>query len=108
MHGRFRAPVSPPERHLEAKEIEEPVMTPKERSVASKEKEEKTTVAYKQPNAFRRYINETVGELRKVSWPTRREATNLTIVVVVVTLVMSLYLGFLDFVFLRLFALILT
>jgi preprotein translocase subunit SecE len=82
-------------------------MTPKERSVATKEKEEKS-VAYKQPNAFRRYINETVGELRKVSWPTRREATNLTLVVVVVTLVMSLYLGLLDFIFLRLFALILT
>ncbi len=73
--------------------------------MASKEKEEKTG-AYKQPNAIRRYINETVGELRKVSWPTRKEATNLTIVVLVVMLVMSIYLGLLDFVFLRLFALL--
>lgn len=74
--------------------------------MATKEKEEKTTVAYKQPNAIRRYFNETIGELRKVSWPTRREATNLTLVVVAVTLVMSLYLGLLDFVFLRLFSLL--
>lgn len=73
--------------------------------MASKEKEEKTG-AYKQPNAIRRYINETVGELRKVSWPTRKEATNLTIVVLVVMLVMSFYLGLLDFIFLRLFALL--
>lgn len=83
-------------------------MTPKERSVASKEKEEKTAVAYKQPNAFRRYINETVGELRKVSWPTRREATNLTLVVVAVTFIMSLYLGFLDYIFQELIALLLV
>ena len=76
--------------------------------MASKEKEEKTTVAYKQPNAIRRYFNETVGELRKVSWPTRREATNLTLVVVVVTLAMSLYLGLLDYIFLELFAQLFT
>lgn len=75
--------------------------------MASKEKEEKS-VAFKQPNALRRYINETVGELRKVTWPTRREAVNLTIVVIAVTFVMSLYLGLLDFLFLRLFALILS
>jgi preprotein translocase subunit SecE len=76
--------------------------------VASREKEEKTPVAYKQPNAFRRYINETIGELRKVSWPTRREATNLTLVVVAVTFIMSIYLGLLDLITQRLFALILV
>lgn len=76
--------------------------------MATKEKEEKVATTYKQPNAIRRYINETVGELRKVSWPTRREAINLTLVVVAVTFVMSLYLGLLDFIFLRLFALLLS
>jgi len=76
--------------------------------VAGKEKEEKAVTTYKQPNAVRRYFNETVGELRKVSWPTRREAINLTLVVVAVTFAMSIYLGFLDFIFLRLFALLLT
>jgi len=45
-------------------------------------------------------------ELRKVTWPTRKEATNLTIVVVIVTFSMSIILGFLDLVFSRLFALI--
>ena len=61
----------------------------------------------RQPNAIRRFINETIGELRKVSWPTRREATNLTIVVLIVTVSMSLFLGLLDFLFSRFFGLLL-
>jgi preprotein translocase subunit SecE len=71
-----------------------------------KEKKEEKAISYKQPNAIQRYIAETVGELRKVSWPTRKEATNLTVVVLVVTLVMSMYLGLLDLIFTRLFALL--
>ncbi len=62
-------------------------------------KEEKSS-AQKKPNIFqrmissiRRYFNETIGELRKVSWPTRREAWYLTVVVLVVTIVMSIFLG---------------
>ena len=65
------------------------------------------TVERKQPNAIQRYYRETIGELRKVNWPTRQEATNLTIVVLIVTVSMSAVLGFLDFVFSRFFALIL-
>ena len=65
------------------------------------------TVERKQPNAIQRYYRETVGELRKVNWPTRQEATNLTIVVLIVTVSMSALLGFLDFLFSRFFALIL-
>lgn len=71
-----------------------------------KEKKEEKPVAYKQPNAIQRYFAETIGELRKVSWPTRKEATNLTLVVLVVTFVMSMYLGLLDLIFTRLFALL--
>lgn len=71
-----------------------------------KEKQEEKAVAYKQPNAIQRYFNETIGELRKVSWPTRKEATNLTLVVLVVTFTMSMYLGLLDLIFTRLFALL--
>ena len=69
-------------------------------------KKEEKSVARKQPNAIKRYFTETIGELRKVSWPTRKEATNLTIVVLVVTLTMSALLGFLDFIFSRFFALL--
>lgn len=61
----------------------------------------------KKPNAIQRYFRETIGELRKVSWPTRQETINLTIVVVVVLVVMSAFLGTLDFLFFRMFSLIL-
>jgi preprotein translocase subunit SecE len=61
----------------------------------------------KQQNAISRYFRETIGELRKVTWPTRKEATNLTIVVLIVVTVMSLFLGVLDFIYTRFFILIL-
>lgn len=64
-------------------------------------------VERKEPNAIQRYFNETVGELRKVSWPTPKEAKNLTIVVIAVMVIMSAFLGILDLVFAKLFALIL-
>lgn len=65
-------------------------------------------VVNRQPNRFKKYINETIGELRKVSWPTRKEATNLTIVVLIVTFGMSAFLGLLDFIFSKLFALLMA
>jgi len=70
-------------------------------------KAEKTAVERRQPNAIQRYFRETIGELRKVNWPTWQEAKNLTIIVLIVTLSMSAFLGFLDFIFTQLFALLL-
>ncbi len=64
-------------------------------------------VARKRENAVQRFIRETTGELRKVSWPTRQEATNLTIVVLMVIVVMSSLLGILDFLYSRVFVLLL-
>lgn len=60
----------------------------------------------RQPNAFVRFFRETVGELRKVSWPTREEASRLTIIVLVVLVVMGSLLGVLDFLFSKLIGLI--
>jgi preprotein translocase subunit SecE len=71
--------------------------------VAKKEVRKSTR---QQPNAIQRYINETIGELRKVSWPTRKEATNLTIIVIVVTVGMGLFLGLFDFIYSKVFALL--
>ncbi len=62
--------------------------------------------ARKQPNFITRYLRETVGELRKVSWPTRQEATSLTIVVLIVIAVMSTFLGVLDMIYSRFFILL--
>ncbi len=54
-----------------------------------------------------RYLRETRAELRKVSWPTQKEALNLTYIVLLVTLVFALVLGALDYVFSLIFQLIL-
>jgi preprotein translocase subunit SecE len=62
--------------------------------------------ARKQPNFISRYSRETIGELRKVTWPTRQEATSLTIVVLIVVAVMSTFLGVLDMIYTRFFILI--
>jgi preprotein translocase subunit SecE len=73
----------------------------------AKAKREERKGTRKQQNAVQRYLNETIGELRKVTWPTRREATNLTIIVIIVTFSMSALLGILDFIYTRIFSLIL-
>jgi preprotein translocase subunit SecE len=44
-------------------------------------------------DSLRQFVRETIGELRKVSWPTRKEALNLTWIVLLVIAVMTLYLG---------------
>ena len=62
----------------------------------------------KQPNAIQRYYRETVGELRKVTWPTREEALNLTWITLIVLVVMSIFLGSLDYLFNQIFAVILS
>jgi len=49
-----------------------------------------------QQNAVARFYRETVGELRKVSWPTRAEATNLTVIVIIVLICMAILLGLVD------------
>jgi preprotein translocase subunit SecE len=55
--------------------------------------------AVKEPNAVVRYYRETVGELRKVVWPTREEALRLTWIVLVVISVMAILLGTADYLF---------
>ncbi|MDO8565303.1 MAG: preprotein translocase subunit SecE [bacterium] len=49
-------------------------------------------------NRFINYIKDTRGELAHVSWPTRRQAVTFTVVVVIISILMSVYLGFFDYV----------
>ncbi len=63
----------------------------------------KSIARKRKSNALTRFYRETSGELRKVSWPTRREAISLTKVVVIVMIVMALLLGGLDFIFFQIF-----
>jgi len=59
-------------------------------------------------NAITEYFKDTRGELRKVSWPTRQEATNLTLIVLGVTAAMAVFLGAVDFIFATLVSLIVS
>ncbi len=68
---------------------------------------EKKVAVRPQTGSISRFFRETVGELKKVNWPTRQEATNLTTIVLIVIGAMSLFLGLLDILFTRLFALFL-
>lgn len=62
----------------------------------------------KKPNAIKNFYRETIGELRKVNWPTTKEALRLTKIVLVVVALMSLLLGLLDFGFSKIIELIVT
>ncbi len=45
------------------------------------------------------YLRNTRAELRKVHWPTREEAQNLTKIVLAVTVGMAAFMGLLDYLF---------
>ena len=55
-----------------------------------------------------RFVGEAISELRRVTWPTREEATRLTIMVLVVSAAGGVFLGIIDLVFSRLFDVILA
>lgn len=47
---------------------------------------------------FGNYIKDTRGELTHVSWPTRRQAAVFTVIVIVISIAVAIYLGFIDYV----------
>lgn len=53
-------------------------------------------IQIRRPNPVQTYFRETVGELRKVTWPTRDELLHLTRVVLVILGIMTILLGFMD------------
>jgi preprotein translocase subunit SecE len=74
-------------------------LTDKKETNAPLQKKESKPVAkkeHKEPNFIQRYYRETIGELRKVNWPTRHEAVNMTILVVIVLVIMTIFLGSVD------------
>ena len=48
---------------------------------------------------LRRYFDEVWSELRKVSWPTREQVRNLTVLVFAISFVVGLYITVLDQIF---------
>lgn len=43
-----------------------------------------------------KFLKEVNGELRKVTWPTKQELTGSTIVVVIVSLIVAIFIGIVD------------
>lgn len=52
------------------------------------------------------YIKESYKELKKVVWPTKKETTQHTLLVIGISLAVAGFLGFFDFIFNKLFQLI--
>ena len=63
-------------------------------------------MANQKENPLAKYFRETKAEVQKVVWPSRQEVRNLTLIVLGVTASMSLALGLIDWLFTKLFSLI--
>ena len=48
---------------------------------------------------IRRYIEESWSELKKVTWPTREQVRNLTVLVFAISAVVGVFIAAWDFVF---------
>jgi len=46
---------------------------------------------------FIKYLKESKEELKKVNWPTRKEAINYTSAVLIISFIVALFLGLSDF-----------
>jgi preprotein translocase subunit SecE len=52
------------------------------------------------------FINQSIAELKKVVWPTRKQVVKLTAIVIGVSVVTGFFIGGLDFLFTKLMAVI--
>ena len=50
-------------------------------------------------NKIINYIKASIEELKKVTWPTKKETYLYTVLVIVISLVVAAYLGGLDYIF---------
>ncbi len=91
------------EKTVKVKQPEKPKQIQKATRPADKDREKP-----KQLNALARWWRETIGELRKVAWPTIQETRRLTGIVLIVMFVMSAVLGLLDWVFSKIISLLVS
>ncbi len=56
-------------------------------------------VFLKKMQRFINYLKDTQGELKHVSWPTRKQAIVFTVVVIVVSIAVAVFLSFFDYLF---------
>jgi preprotein translocase subunit SecE len=44
------------------------------------------------------YIRESIAELKKVTWPSKKQTTNYTLLVVGISLALAIFIGLADFI----------
>lgn len=54
------------------------------------------------------YFKESIVELKKVTWPTKKETYNYTLLVIGISLGVAAFLGLLDYIFTQGFQMLLT
>lgn len=54
------------------------------------------------------FLKEVRSELEKVSWPTRKEAIRLTSIVILVSALVGIFIGFFDYVFTKIMQIVIT
>ncbi len=50
-------------------------------------------------NKVTNYFKEAVAEMKKVVWPTKKQTTNYTLIVISMSIGVALFFGILDYVF---------
>jgi len=50
-------------------------------------------------NKLVNYIKASVSEMKKVTWPTKKETYNYTVLVIGISLAVAVFLGALDYIF---------
>lgn len=50
-------------------------------------------------NTLTTYLKEAYGELRKVTWPTKKQTVNYSLIVIGMSLAVAAFFGLLDFAF---------
>ena len=55
------------------------------------------------PERIKNWFKGVRSELRKVTWPTRKELINYTLIVIAMTLILAVFIGLFDFFFQKLF-----
>jgi preprotein translocase subunit SecE len=50
-------------------------------------------------NKITSYLQESLAEMKKVTWPTRKETYSYTILVIAISLGVAIFLGILDYIF---------
>ncbi len=58
--------------------------------------------------ALTKYLKTNFQELTKVVWPTKNQAIRLTVIVLIFCVIVAVFLGFMDFLFTKLYGYVIT